>query len=104
MTELLTIDEEGALRSSQWAPDQKRCLENSADRPQKRVCGPCRRIPCRARSLSNQHNGETAYFDIPHGAPHGFLLSCSHEECIKSGRRFRYCKGKLQLSRLLTGL
>jgi hypothetical protein len=74
----------------------KHCLEVRPEPPtnNKRICGPVRRIPCRARSLSNKHNSETAFFDIPRDAPHGMLLNCSHEECIKSGRRFRYCKGK----------
>jgi hypothetical protein len=55
-----------------------------------------RRIPCRARSLSHRHNCDTAYFQIPWNAPHGLQVQCSQEECIQSGRRFRYCKGKHQ--------
>jgi hypothetical protein len=61
----------------------------------KRQCkGFHRRIPCRARSLSNNHNIDTAYFEIPYDAPHGLQLHCSHQECIQSGRRFRYCQGE----------
>lgn len=62
--------------------------------PAKRVCPslPFHRIPCKARGLSNKHNSDTAFFDIPVDAPHGLLLSCSHHECVESGRRFRYCK------------
>jgi hypothetical protein len=65
-------------------------------RPTKRQCeGSHFRIPCRARSLSKHHNSETAYFDIPLHAPHGMQLACSLTECIQSGRRFRYCQGKI---------
>jgi hypothetical protein len=64
------------------------------DRPSKRLCTEFQRIPCRARSLSQDHNSETAYFEIPNDAPHGLQLHCSHKECIRSGRRFRYCQGK----------
>jgi hypothetical protein len=60
----------------------------------KRVCTNYRRVPCRARSLSETHNNDTAYFDIPRNAPHGMQLQCSHDECVLSGRRFRYCEGK----------
>jgi hypothetical protein len=64
------------------------------NRPTKRHCTEYRRIPCRARSLSDDHNSDTAYFEIPRDAPHGLQLHCSHEACIVSGRRFRYCQGK----------
>jgi hypothetical protein len=64
----------------------------------KRVCTAYRRIPCRARSLSENHNNDTAYFEIPRNAPHGMPLQCSHEECMLSGRRFRYCEGKEVIS------
>jgi hypothetical protein len=50
-----------------------------------------RRIPCKARGMSNKHNSDTAFLDIPADAPHGLLLSCSHPECAESGRKFRYC-------------
>lgn len=52
-----------------------------------------RRFPCRARNISNNHNSDNAYVDVPADAPHGQLLCCSHPECVKSGRRFRYCRG-----------
>jgi hypothetical protein len=68
--------------------------EEHEDRPSKRSCTEFLRIPCRARSLSQDHNNETAYFEIPRDAPHGLQLHCSHQECIQSGRRFRYCQGK----------
>lgn len=53
------------------------------------------RVQCRARGLSNTHNVDTAYFEIPHNAPHGLLLCCTHPECQASGRKFRYCKGTI---------
>lgn len=55
------------------------------------------RVQCRARGLSNTHNVDTAYFEIPHNAPHGLLLCCTHPECQASGRKFRYCKGMFLL-------
>jgi hypothetical protein len=94
MMDLHTFDEEILRGNHGILAGLKHCLEVSPEEPKKRICGPIRRIPCRARSLSNQHNSETAFFDVPRDAPHGMLLNCSHEECIKSGRRFRYCKGK----------
>jgi hypothetical protein len=53
-----------------------------------------RRVACKARGLSKNHNSETAYFEVPPNAPHGMLLSCSHPECVASGRKFRYCQCK----------
>lgn len=53
---------------------------------------PFHRIPCKARGVSNEHNSNTAFIDVPVDAPHGLLLSCSNSECAKSGRKFRYCK------------
>lgn len=93
MMDLMNIDED-VLRRSHGMAGLKHCMEVSEEQPKKRLCGSYRRIPCRARSLSIQHNGESAYFDVPHDAPHGMPLNCSHEECINSGRRFRYCNGK----------
>ena len=70
--------------------------------PRKRPCfnrttgsdsSPARRVVCNARGLSKDHNCDTAFFEIPHNAPHGLLLICSHQECIRAGVRFRYCKG-----------
>jgi hypothetical protein len=52
-----------------------------------------RRVVCKARGLSKKHNADTAYFEIQANAPHGLLLSCSHPECMASGRKFRYCQG-----------
>ena len=85
---------EDFFRRSHGLAGLKHCMEVSEEQPKKRICGSYRRIPCRARSLSIQHNGESAYFDVPRDAPHGMPLNCSHEECINSGRRFRYCNGK----------
>ena len=91
----LTMINEDVLRGNHGLSGLKHCIEISEEQPKKRICGPYRRIPCRARSLSIQHNGESAYFEVPHDAPHGMQLNCSHEECINSGRRFRYCNGEL---------
>jgi hypothetical protein len=55
-----------------------------------------RRVVCNARGLSKDHNCDTAFFEIPPDAPHGLLLICSHQECIRAGVRFRYCKGMFQ--------
>ena len=52
-----------------------------------------RRVVCKARGLSKKHNSDTAFFDIHANAPHGLLLTCSHPECVASGRKFRYCQG-----------
>ena len=60
-----------------------------------------RRITCKARGLSNDHNSDNAYLEITADAPHGLLLSCSHKECTDSDRRFRYCKGKKFVNVLL---
>jgi hypothetical protein len=49
------------------------------------------RVPCRARGVSNDHNAQNAYIDIPRNAPHGMILQCSNKDCAGSGRRFRYC-------------
>jgi hypothetical protein len=54
-----------------------------------------RREFCQARGLSQDHNANTAFFDIPVIAPHGLLLACSNTECALSQRRFRYCRGML---------
>lgn len=52
---------------------------------------PSRRMQCKGRGVSGDHNARTAYFDIPSNAQHGMLLVCSHPVCAKSGRCFRYC-------------
>ena len=54
------------------------------------------RQPCRARGVEikpgqDPHVAKFAYIDIPVGAVHGAILSCCHEVCNSSGRRFRYC-------------
>ena len=49
------------------------------------------RVPCKARGVSNDHNAQNAYIDIPRDAPHGLILRCSNELCVSSGRQFRYC-------------
>mmetsp|Transcript_55065 Transcript_55065/g.81949 ORF Transcript_55065/g.81949 Transcript_55065/m.81949 type:complete len:264 (-) Transcript_55065:19-810(-) len=51
-----------------------------------------RRMLCKARSVPENHNAETAYFDIPPDIEHGCTLICSHPQCAASGRRFRFCK------------
>jgi len=51
------------------------------------------RVLCQARGLSTNHNAMTAFIDIPPNSPHGLLLVCSHPECARSQRRFRYCRG-----------
>ena len=62
--------------------------------PAKRIRSSPQRISCKARGLSNRHNADNAYLEIPPGAPHGLPLRCSDPECASSGRRFRYCQGK----------
>ena len=76
--------------SSEQPPPSKRMRTSSS-----------RRITCKARGLSNDHNSDNAYLEIASDDPHGMLLSCSHPECADSGRRFRYCKGKKLLNVLL---
>lgn len=52
------------------------------------------RIPCPARSVSINHDAETAYFEVPRGASHGIRLICRHPDCAKKQSkrpRFRYC-------------
>ena len=51
-------------------------------------------IPCPARSVSLDHNAETAYFEVPVGTSHGVRLICRHPDCAKKKSkrpRFRYC-------------
>ena len=71
-------------------------VDSPSEPPPKRMRGSSsRRIKCKARGLSNNHNSDNAYFKIAANAPHGLLVSCSHPECAGSGRRgFRYCQGK----------
>ena len=58
-----------------------------------------RRVRCRARLLAlADHDADNAYFEIPLDAPHGMVMSCSHPKCAASGRRFRYCRGKVLCS------
>lgn len=78
-------------QASDRAAQQQRILSKH----KQAVRGPCRRISCKARGMSAKHNSDTAFFDVPVDAPHGMLLSCSHAECAGSGKRFRYCVGKL---------
>lgn len=66
------------------------------------VSSSSRRFPCRARSISNHHTPDNAYVNVPDNAPHGQLLCCSHPECVKSGRRFRYCRGMYNAMTLST--
>jgi hypothetical protein len=75
-------------------------IESSSDeRPAKRICSISspgfRRVTCKARGLSKAHKAENAFIEIPDDAPHGLIVSCSHPECGGSGRKFRFCKGKL---------
>jgi hypothetical protein len=83
-------------------------IEASSDeRPAKRMCNNdisspgFRRVTCKARGLSKAHKAENAFIEIPDDAPHGLIVSCSHPECGGSGRKFRFCKGKLYLLFLL---
>ncbi|KAI2509417.1 hypothetical protein MHU86_5050 [Fragilaria crotonensis] len=64
----------------------------STESPAKRMRSSPQRISCKARGLSNRHNADNAYLEIPPGAPHGLPLRCSDPECASSGRRFRYCQ------------
>lgn len=64
----------------------------STEPPAKRIRPTPLRISCKARGLSERHNADNAYLEIPAGAPHGLPLSCSEPECASSGRRFRYCQ------------
>ena len=66
----------------------------STESPTKRMRSSPQRISCKARGLSDRHNANNAYLEIPPGAPHGLPLKCSDAECASSGRRFRYCQGK----------
>jgi hypothetical protein len=54
-----------------------------------------RYISCKARGLSKSHN--TAFIEIPRDVQHGRELYCSHVECTYSGRKFRYCAGKIDM-------
>ena len=78
-------------------------VDSPSEPPPKRMRGSSsRRIKCKARGLSNNHNSDNAYFKIAANAPHGLLVSCSHPECAGSGRRgFRYCQGKKFVNALL---
>lgn len=95
----------GGLTPLQLAfAEAERCQQASDRASQQRVSskrlrGSCRRIPCRARGMSTKHNIDTAFFDVPSDAPHGMLLSCSHPECVASGKRFRFCVGKCSVCR-----
>jgi len=63
--------------------------EQPAKRP--RVTTKLNRVACKARGMSDTHNGDTAYFEVPASCRHGQILICSHAQCAASGRRFRYC-------------
>ena len=77
-------------------------FDSPSEPPSKRMRGASsRRITCKARGLSNDHNSDNAYLEIAADAPHGLLVSCSHPECADSGRRFRYCQGKKFVNALL---
>ena len=78
-------------------------VDSPSEPPSKKMRGSSsRRIKCKARGLSNNHNSDNAYFEIPADPPHGLLVSCSHPECVGSGRRgFRYCQGKKLVNVLL---
>lgn len=70
-------------------------LNDDCESQQKGIAGSWRRYPCRARCMPKDHNSATAYFEIPHDAPHGMSLSCSMTKCRgqSGGPRFRYCQG-----------
>jgi hypothetical protein len=82
-----------AAQSFNVLQQEKRHLmdDNSSAKPSKKIRR--RRVVCKARGLSKKHNSDTAFFDIHANAPHGLLLTCSHPECVASGRKFRYCQG-----------
>mmetsp|Transcript_15123 Transcript_15123/g.21867 ORF Transcript_15123/g.21867 Transcript_15123/m.21867 type:complete len:278 (-) Transcript_15123:714-1547(-) len=49
------------------------------------------KIACKARGLPESHNSNTAFIQIPENCLHGQMVLCSHPECVRSGRQFRYC-------------
>lgn len=83
--------------------DRKRTFSNDSDASSEKSAietegrtSEARRICCKARLLSRaDHNADNAYFEIPLDTPHGMVMSCSHPKCAASGRRFRYCRGKV---------
>ncbi len=90
-----THDDDALKRPVLNCSDMKTTLLSDNDHPAKRLC--CQssiRIPCKARLMTKSHNSSNAFFEIPSGAPHGLLLSCSHLECAAStARGFRFCQG-----------
>ena len=51
-----------------------------------------RRFPCKARRLrAKNHTIETAYLEVPPNTKHGAMIRCSHPDCSKNGRAFRWC-------------
>jgi hypothetical protein len=82
-----------ATQSFNLFQQEKRHLRDDTltARPSKKIRR--RRVVCKARGLSKKHNADTAFFEIHANAPHGLLLTCSHPECVASGRKFRYCQG-----------
>ena len=102
VTERSTVAEDPVPLIDSGAPKHP-YADSLSEPPSKRLRGSSsRRIQCKARGLSNNHNSDNAYFEIPADAPHGLLVSCSHPECAGSGRRgFRYCQGKKFVNALL---
>jgi hypothetical protein len=99
ITSVITLEENGEVTRVEPSHGPTPQLNNEQPsmqtalsiRPVKRAYK--RRVVCKARGLSKKHNADTAYFEIQANAPHGLLLSCSHPECMVSGRKFRYCQG-----------
>lgn len=87
LTAATSQDENGSV-----SPARKRPCFNRTNSEAEDTSNLARRIVCNARGLSKDHNCDTAFFEIPPDAPHGLLLICSHQECIRAGVRFRYCK------------
>jgi len=52
-----------------------------------------RKMKCRARGVSADHDAGNGYYLVPEGLPHGSALVCSFPECgAEKRRRFQYCK------------
>ena len=84
----------GSIRQSKRNFQGEEC-ESTLEPQRKQLCrAVSRRIPCKARGVSQEHRADIAFFDVPEDAPHGLLLRCSSDECANSPRRFRYCRGK----------
>jgi hypothetical protein len=57
------------------------------------VEGKFRKMKCRARGVSEDHDAGQGFFLVPEGMAHGAPLICSFSECgAEKRRRFQYCK------------